>query len=221
MAAREQMKKLWRFLHVDDLSLLELRAFLPSGSRTQVRHYDARVLGADQCRTRFEADAALLNDQGLNVYVVMNPINPEVKLRSAATDKDILCRRLLLVDIDRATRTDAPATAEEIVRTETAADAVRQHVARRWGWGQPVAQVMSGNGVHLYYRLADWPNTDASHEVVKGLLRELAVLVDDDHVRVDRSVANASRITKVPGTIMRKGQESEGRPFRLAVVRDS
>lgn len=220
MADREQMQKLWRFLLVDDLSVLELRAFLPDGSRARIRHYDARVLGADQCRSHFETDATRFNEQGFNVYVVMNPINPLARLGSAAKDQDILCRRLLLVDIDRATGTEVPATAEEIARAEIAAEAVRTHVARRWGWGQPVAQVMSGNGVHLYYRLAAWPNTDASHEIVRDLLRELAVLVDDDHVRVDRSVANASRITKVPGTIMRKGQESEGRPFRLAVVRD-
>jgi hypothetical protein len=220
VADRDQIKKLWRFLHVDHLSVIELRAFLPDGCRTQVRHYDARTLGADQCQCRFEEDAVALNDQGFNVYVVMNPINPEAKMRNAARDKDIIGRRLLLVDIDRATGTDQPATAEDIARAEVAAEVVRLHVAG-WGWEEPVAQVMSGNGVHLYWRLACWPNTDESRDVVKGVLRQLAALIDDEHVRVDQNVANASRITKVPGTIMRKGQESEGRPFRLAVVRDS
>jgi len=43
-------------------------------------------------------------------------------------------------------------------------------------------------------------------------------LFDNDEAKIDRVVYNASRITKIPGTIMRKGIESDGRPFRMSRV---
>jgi hypothetical protein len=46
----------------------------------------------------------------------------------------------------------------------------------------------------------------------------LADKFDNNIVKVDTSVFNASRITKVVGTIARKGIESEGRPYRKACM---
>jgi hypothetical protein len=48
----------------------------------------------------------------------------------------------------------------------------------------------------------------------------LATKFDNDTVGVDRVVYNAGRITKIPGTIARKGVESEGRPYRMAMIVD-
>jgi hypothetical protein len=77
---------------------------------------------------------------------------------------------------------------------------------------------MSGNGHHLYYILNEIPNTPESESVVEMVLHNLARKFDNTQVKVDTVVFNASRITKVPGTIMRKGVESMDRPFRMAVV---
>jgi hypothetical protein len=77
---------------------------------------------------------------------------------------------------------------------------------------------MSGNGVHLYYPLDSLPNDEASKTRVQTLLQTLAGKFDNGVVRIDRSVINASRITKVPGTLARKGVESEDRPYRMARV---
>jgi hypothetical protein len=77
---------------------------------------------------------------------------------------------------------------------------------------------MSGNGHHLYYVLPEIQNDTDSAMYVESLLKNLAALFDNGIVKIDTGVFNASRITKVVGTIARKGPESEGRPYRMAVV---
>ena len=66
--------------------------------------------------------------------------------------------------------------------------------------------------------LNDVPNTTEAATAVQQVLHNLAAKFDNADVKVDTAVYNASRITKVPGTIMRKGMESAGRPYRMAVV---
>jgi len=51
-------------------------------------------------------------------------------------------------------------------------------------------------------------------------LHDLASRFDNSVVGIDKAVFNASRITKVPGTVMRKGQETPERPYRVAEVCD-
>jgi len=53
---------------------------------------------------------------------------------------------------------------------------------------------------------------------VQSLLKQLAAEFDNATVKIDTTVFNASRITKVVGTIARKGMESQGRPYRMAQV---
>jgi hypothetical protein len=64
----------------------------------------------------------------------------------------------------------------------------------------------SGNGWHLLYPL-DLPNDKQTKEVVKGVLDGLASMFDDEKVKIDTAVANASRITRLYGTMNRKGDE--------------
>jgi hypothetical protein len=49
-------------------------------------------------------------------------------------------------------------------------------------------------------------------------LQSLADIFNTDSVEVDTKVSDAGRITKIPGTIARKGKESADRPYRQAVV---
>ena len=84
-------------------------------------------------------------------------------------------------------------------------------------WPDPI-RVMSGNGHHLYYVLPEVANDDGAKHYVQSLLKSLAAEFDNDTVKIDTTVFNASRITKVVGTVARKGLESEGRPYRMARV---
>jgi hypothetical protein len=78
--------------------------------------------------------------------------------------------------------------------------------------------VCSGNGMHVYFPLDDLPNDEDEKSLCKSFLLCLARLLDTANIKIDTGVYNASRITKVPGTIARKGLETEDRKYRMAEV---
>ena len=215
-----QIKKLWQIIGTNDSSVLELRAIWPAAfepTRPALTiHFRASSLGGiDACKSAFEAEALRLNAIGYNIYVVMNPIKPTFT-GNAAGDDDIAHRDLLLIDIDRAQSAKQPATDEEIEAAKQLAEAVMAYLEKQ-DWPDPI-RVMSGNGHHLYYVLPDFANDEESKQYVKQLLKSLSCEFDNETVKIDTSVYNASRVTKVVGTIARKGLDSEGRPYRMARV---
>jgi len=218
---REQIRKMWGIFASGKDSVLELRAIWPSKSDQPspggpiIKHFRGiDYPTVDALRSAFEVSALQLNARGFNIYTVMNPINSSFKGK-AARDADIAIRDLLLIDIDRMDDTSRPATDEEIEAAHDLANRVKDFLAPA-GWPEPV-MVMSGNGVHLYY-FVDCENTEANTKVFERFLKLLAQQFNNDFVGIDTTVYNASRITKVPGTIARKGVESEGRPYRMATV---
>jgi hypothetical protein len=217
---KEEVKKMWLIVGTSNSSILELRAIWPTGIQptqpARTLHFKARDFAAiEDCKSAFETEALRLNSLGYNIYIVMNPIN-EFFQGNSAGDADISHRDLLLIDIDRTEKKKEPATDDEVEAAMQVADAIKAFMEER-GWSDPV-RVMSGNGHHLYYVLADVPNDEESKLRVQQLLLTLAQRFDTDIVKVDTVVFNASRITKVPGTIARKGLESEGRSYRMAVL---
>ena len=220
MTAADEIKKLWKIIATGSTSVLELRGLWPAGilpgNKALTQLFRARdYLSVDACKSAFEAEALRLNSLGYNIYIVMNPIN-EFFQGNSAGDADISHRDLLLIDIDRTEKKKEPATDDEVEAAKQVVDAIKEFMEER-GWSDPI-RVMSGNGHHLYYVLADVPNDEESKLRVQQLLLTLAQRFNTDIVKVDTVVFNASRITKVPGTIARKGLESEGRSYRMAVL---
>lgn len=218
-SATDEIKKMWSIFATGPANPISLRAIWPKGGETRPSTVNETFTAADfpdidARRAAFEAEALRLNAQGYNVYIVMNPIKPDFD-GVAVGDKDIDYRDRLLIDIDRAGPTTCPASDAEIDAAMQLADKITGHLQAE-GWGTPL-RMMSGNGVHLYVPL-NLPNDDVSRDKVKALLEGLAETFNTDDVHVDTCVHNASRITKVPGTIARKGEESEGRPWRMARV---
>lgn len=163
------------------------------------------------------------NNEGLNVYVVMNPIHPQLLLeytnqllpraKSTAKDNDIIRRRWLLLDIDPVRTGGTAATDQQFMLAKEKAAEVYKFL-REAGWPRAVISA-SGNGIHLLFGI-DLPNDNDSRDLVKGLLNKLADRFDADEVKVDRSVFNAARITKLYGTVSTKGDHSELTPWRLS-----
>ncbi len=215
-----EIKKMWRIIGTNDSSVLELRAIWPASIEpirpVLTTHFRAADHGGiDACKSAFEAEALRLNAIGYNVYVVMNPIKPTFTGK-AAGDDDISHRDLLLIDIDRAKTAKQPATDEEVEAAKQLADTVMAYLETN-DWPDPI-RVMSGNGHHLYYVLPDLANDEESKQYVKRLLKSLSREFDNEAVKIDTNVYNASRVTKVVGTIARKGTASEERPYRMARV---
>lgn len=218
-----EIKKMWRLFALGPNSVFELRPLWPKGvpdpKPARPRHFRAKAFNeVDECRAAVEETALDLNRQGYNVYTVMNPISPDFSGPGAAKDPDIWYRDQLLIDIDRIGDTSVPASQAELGAAEELARRIRAEMTRR-GWDDPVV-VMSGNGYHLYYALDDVENTPEAAALISNTLKGLAAAFNNSIVGIDTSVHNASRITKVPGTIMRKGIATEDRPYRMAVVCD-
>ncbi len=221
--AHSEIQKMWRIFCAGSDSVFEMRALWPkgvAGAQTPVCKFyrAAEYPSLEACKAAFERDALALNAKGFNIYTVMNPISALVRGQKATRDVDILYRDLLLVDIDRTGDTSEPATDIEVEAAKSSAIKIRLFMDSQ-GWPAP-SVVMSGNGYHLYYVLEDVGNDKAATDLVKAVLSELAVKFDNSTVSVDTCVHNAARITKVPGTIMRKGKESALRPYRMAEVCD-
>lgn len=211
----DEIKNIWKIKATNSNSIIELRAI-----KKQAGKPDAIIKlfkggdykSADEMRLAFEQEALRLNAQGYNIYVVMNPINDSFA-GSSAGDKDIQYRGLLLIDIDRHNTTN-PATEEELEAAKLLTDKVMDYL-KEGGWEDPI-KVMSGNGYHLYYILDNVANSESNRDAIKGFLKDLASAFDTDVVKIDTSVFNASRITKVVGTIAYKGEQSSDRPYRMA-----
>ncbi len=174
-------------------------------------------------------EVASLDRAGIapGIYVTLNPVAPALLARSAnrikpraretTQDKDVICRRWMLVDIDPVRPAGISSTDTELALALERAHAVAEHLSAA-GWPPPV-MAMSGNGYHLLYRL-DLPTDDGG--LVKRVLDAIAQRFDDDTVAVDRSVHNPARIVKLVGTVSRKGDDLrdvaglDDRPHRRA-----
>gem|GEM_PF-415514 len=161
------------------------------------------------------------------IYVTLNPVTPSLLARAAhrlsedvketTGDIDIVHRQRLLIDVDPKRPTGVSSTQDELDAAEAC---IRRLVAdlTEAGWPEPLLG-MSGNGWHAVYAV-DLPAEDEG--LVQRVLGGLASRYDSDRVQVDRSVHNASRITKVLGTTARKGDDLVGvsgvedRPHRHA-----
>ena len=220
MDSINEIKNMWQIISPNEASVLELRAIWPAGMSSKMppltRHFRAADYSSlDACTDAFEVTAQKLNQDGFNIYTVMNPIDSNFQ-GAAVKDADITCRKLLLIDIDRVEKKTEPATDEEVAAAGVLAEEVMAYLDQL-DWPKPI-RVMSGNGHHLYYKLTDTPNTPEAKSQIQQLLLKLANKFDNETVKIDTVVFNASRITKVVGTIARKGFESEGRPYRMAQV---
>ena len=214
--AKAEIQKMWGIFEVENDSVLELRALPPAGHDPKppiTEHFRAvDYKDLDACKREFEEEALRLNAVGYNIYIVMNPIKADL-VGHAARDEDIVCRKLLLIDIDRAAKATEPASHAEVEAARLLANDIVGYLSDH-SFPNPL-RVMSGNGHHLYYGLKGLPNTPTTTKTVETALRNLAQKFDNGQVKVDTSVFNASRITKVPGTIMRKGGETTDRPYRM------
>lgn len=167
------------------------------------------------------ADAVLpLTARG--VYFVPNEINPDLLARAAnraravkkdptTADADIIRRRWLLVDCDPIRAAGISSSAVEHEQAIERAAEIQGWLESQ-GWPAP-ALADSGNGGHVLARV-DLPADDGG--LIERCLNALAARFNDDAVKVDTSVHNSARIWKLYGTRASKGDNTPGRPHRLA-----
>jgi hypothetical protein len=170
----------------------------------------------------FARDVRRLDGRARGVFMTLNPLRRELLARSpnkltpgcaAASDADVTRRRWLLIDLDPKRPPGVSATDDELSAAIARADECWLYL-RGEKWPEPVSAI-SGNGAHLLYAI-DLPAADGGR--VRHKLVELAKRFSNDRVELDTSVSNASRITKVYGTLTRKGAATEERPHRRSIL---
>jgi hypothetical protein len=157
-----------------------------------------------------------MNQQGFNLYATLNPVKAGMGKLSSAKDVDVLYRRRLLIDIDRDSDKEHPATDADIDAAKALGDQIASHL-EGLGWPAPVS-IMSGNGHHLIYPLDDLPTSKEVTSSIKELLHTLKSTFSNNGFSVDTSVSNPSRVTKIPGTLARRGTELTNHPYRVARI---
>lgn len=183
-------------------------------------HHELRVLPSGRSRllSASNLDSALaaiaeLSQGSHGVYLTLNPVRADLGNR-AARERDVTTRKFLLVDVDtKRPERDSSATDAEKERSFEVCERVRQYLDRQ-GWPAPIV-LDSGNGFHLLYRI-DLPNDALAKQWLKKCLLNLSDRFSNEHAEIDTKVHNASRISKIPGTWVRKGKDTTDRPHRMA-----
>jgi len=174
-------------------------------------------------------DLGQCEHQGGAVYFVFNTPKDAVYGRkqsekmssenkmATTQDGDIAKRNFVLVDLDCVTGvSDVNSTEEEKAFALAKCREVFRYL-RKEGFNDGIVDD-SANGYHIFIP-CDLDNTDENTELVKRFLYALSMMFSDEHVKVDTSVYNASRIAKLPGTFSAKGSEySAERPRRMCRV---
>jgi len=163
-----------------------------------------------------------------NIFFTLNDFSEDLLARgknrllkyakNTTTDQEIERRKLLLIDVDPERPAGISSTNEEL---ESANEVLKQVVGYLSdnGFPQPVI-ACSGNGGHALYKL-DVPNTKEVTELIKEFLVTLDKKFSNEKAKVDKTTYNASRITKLYGTIACKGESIENRPHRRSRIIES
>jgi hypothetical protein len=231
---RAHIERTLRFFHSEG-AVIELCALNPENPKSQV--WSGYAGGKKGVIAGWFDDRARLLDMAMRldasacegIYITINPCDPALLARSKnklkagvgrTNDSEIASISKLLIDID-------PQRPQGISSTDAEHDLSIRHAG--WmagmlsgkGWPKPLLGD-SGNGAHLVYRLEDLPNTTENIELIKAVLQVFNKLYmihrDGITLDIDQKVFNPARISKLYGTMARKGDSTEERPHRMSRI---
>ena len=172
-------------------------------------------------REAFLATAAELSGHG-NVYVSINELDHSLLergenqfnayARQRFSGGDVVRRRTLVIDLDPERPSGTNSTEEELRAAVAKAKQVSGFLRERWGV-EPLVMI-SGNGTQLLYKIDEPTESDLVGRVLAYLDAEFS----DEVIKVDTSLSDAPRITRLPGTLNMKGEPTDERPQRYASV---
>lgn len=131
------------------------------------------------------------------------------------SDVDIEGRTHILIDLDPVRPAGVSSSNEELnFAYQKAVDVYNWLLSQ--GFNEPIV-CKSGNGYHIVIPCMMAATSDVT-EVVKKFLQVLSLFFSDDNVEVDEKVFNLARISKLPGTMACKGENTSDRPWRLSEI---
>lgn len=156
-----------------------------------------------------------------NVYFIFNKLKDECYHREQCekmvfgarntSDSDIESREWLMIDIDGNRVAGISSTDIEKAEIKKVALQTYQYL-KDIGFSEPVS-TDSGNGYHLMYKIK-LVNSKEVEELISKFLKSLNLIMSNDFASIDIKVGNAARITKLYGTVSKKGANTTERPHR-------
>ena len=140
-----------------------------------------------------------------------NRLKPSIQ---STSDNDVRAYRWLLIDIDPCRPSGISSSDTELQNAKDTAIQVIAWLSEK-GFPEPI-QAMSGNGVHLLYRLLDTPVIESTIRFIQDFLKLLAKRFNSVKVNIDTSVFNPARICRLYGTSAKKGDSIPAGPHREA-----
>jgi hypothetical protein len=206
-------------------AVVEVRALL--GRKRVVAGYfrnDAEGLAALCKGVKIWSTQQRERDRPDGTYITLNPIDPQLLPRSCnhltdglaltTSDANVTRRRWLLVDVDPDRPAGVSSTEEQHAEALRVAAAIAAFLLER---GIQSVEADSGNGGHVLIPIS-LENSDEARTLLERILKALSWLFDNERVHVDRATFNASRLSKLYGTIAGKGDSTPEQPHRLARI---
>lgn len=199
--------------------LFEVRCLESSGNRIYSGYFhDAETLIDSLCR---------LNSGESNIYITLNDVKEECYSREqrdkfvqstnskkpTTGDVDINGYDFLFIDVDPVRPSGTSSSDEQLQKAKATGNKVYVFM-KNLGFNDPVT-AMSGNGIHLLYRI-QLQNNDGNRALVKKGLETLDMFFSNEEVKIDTANINPARICKLYGTMARKGSNTEQNPHRLS-----
>lgn len=214
----ESVKKSIEILKPNN-ALYEIRILIGSGKRKQT------ISGYFKGTQNLEAAFKKIDLRRANVFYTLNEINEGcysreqherfVQIDDTTSDSDIVAYKWFLVDIDPKRNSGISSTDEELEAAKVSAARVKEYLAGI-GFKKPI-EALSGNGCHLLYSI-NLANNPENQQLIKQCLHALDMVFSNEQVDIDKSVFNPSRVSKLYGSIAKKGADTKERPHRLSQI---
>ena len=215
---REQVCKWWSLFH-DGKTPIEVRVVAERGTLSGYYMDINKLINDIEPHDRI---------RGEQIYFTLNVVNAACYGRTqretltsvtskmpTTSDNDITARRWVLIDLDTKRPAGISASDDEMEKAHRKAVAVYRFLMSN-GFSEPVV-AMSGNGYHLLVP-CDMKACQETDTTVRRFLQALGMIFSDDDVEVDEKVFNRSRISKLYGTIAKKGSDTTDRPHRVSMI---
>lgn len=135
--------------------------------------------------------------------------------KTTTKDGDVEGYEWLFVDIDPERVSKISSTDKQIEEAKAVAKKVYQFMLET-GFERPVV-AMSGNGVHLLYRIS-LQASEERKQLIKDCLDVLDMFFSTEQAGIDISTFNQSRVCKLYGTLAQKGANTPERPHRMSKI---
>lgn len=135
--------------------------------------------------------------------------------KTTTKDGDVEGYEWLFVDIDPERVSKISSTDKQIEEAKALAKKVYQFMLET-GFERPIV-AMSGNGVHLLYRIS-LQASEERKQLIKDCLDVLDMFFSTEQAGIDISTFNQSRVCKLYGTLAQKGANTPERPHRMSKI---